>query len=106
MRCSSCGQTIPNESNYCNHCGKPVNSGMGGNQQVSPERCALCNGQGQESGFLTNSICSACGGKGSVLVILPAKKCALCHGMGKRSGMFDSSICTACNGSGWAHIVK
>lgn len=104
MRCTSCGKTIPDASNFCNHCGKPVASVP--NAYGEPKDCALCHGQGKTGGFLTDAPCTACGGKGSVLVISPAKKCALCMGMGRQSGLLTSSICPACNGSGWAHIVK
>ncbi len=104
MRCSSCGKTMPNESNFCNHCGRPVANVV--NQYGLPQDCALCEGRGKSSGFLVDSTCTACEGKGSVLVVPPAKKCALCGGRGKQSGFLTDSTCTACNGTGWAHILK
>jgi hypothetical protein len=105
MRCSSCGKIIPNDSNFCNYCGKPVVQ-VTATQGYAPKKCALCNGQGRDGGIFSSNVCSACGGKGSVLVINPPMKCALCQGSGRKSGIFDSSPCPACNGTGWAHIAK
>ena len=102
MRCTSCGKTIPDESNFCNHCGKPV--GTTENVPYRSHPCGFCNGRGRTGAFET-TICLACGGKGNVLVLVPEVKCAFCNGRGK-TGAFDNKACPACNGTGWAHIVK
>lgn len=104
MRCAACGKTIPNDSNFCNYCGKPIANNI--NQVGVPQDCAWCSGRGKSSGFLIDPACPACGGKGSVLVVAPPKKCALCSGRGRKSGFLNDSPCPACNGTGWAHIIK
>jgi DnaJ-class molecular chaperone len=63
--------------------------------------CALCNGSGRHRLVDT---CPGCGGKGSVLVIEPAKLCALCGGKGSKSVLKDPP-CPACGGSGWPHTI-
>ena len=102
--CAFCGKSIPADSSFCNYCGKHVAGASG--QVGVPEDCALCEGRGKWPGVFTDTLCTACGGKGSVLVVPPPKKCALCDGTGKKVGLWSSSVCTACNGTGWAHVLK
>ena len=100
MRCAYCKKWIPDNSQFCLHCGKPVSVPEG---NYETKKCALCHGRGRKQGIISSPVCEACNGQGSVLVVQPAKKCALCRGSGVKMGVWSSSPCAACGGSGWAN---
>ena len=64
------------------------------------ENCATCNGHGIGP---DQRPCSACGGKGSILVLQPTTNCPRCHGTGKpdRDYLWSVDHCVVCLGTGW-----
>jgi DnaJ-class molecular chaperone len=109
MQCPSCGEILPDESQFCNHCGKPVTVSaavpMGEPDGVSVH-CARCEGTGKQSGMFGESDCPACRGKGTVLVAAPPRKCPLCGGTGRQEGFINKAVCGVCWGTGWAEVLK
>ena len=107
MRCPSCGETIPDESQFCNHCGNPISAPTPADEPVGISvRCARCEGTGKQRGMFGESDCPACKGKGTVLVAAPARKCPLCGGTGRQEGFINKAVCGVCWGTGWADVLK
>ncbi len=63
----------------------------------APETCGFCRGRRKVDGIN----CTACNGKGSVLVAQPAKRCVSCKGSGNEDGF----PCLICHGTGWANVI-
>ena len=104
MQCPACGETIPEESSFCNFCGNPISRSA--EQNGVTVNCARCAGTGRLPGFFGESPCPGCRGKGSVLVAAPARRCPLCGGSGKQEGFIHKAVCGVCWGTGWADVLK
>lgn len=65
----------------------------------APEICAWCKGVGSHN----QTECSACDGKGKVMVCQPPIKCPRCKGVGKSDGsyFYATPFCVVCRGCGW-----
>ncbi|MGE5465216.1 MAG: hypothetical protein ACM3PS_17770, partial [Syntrophothermus sp.] len=87
-----------------NHCGQPVSA----NEEPAgvTVNCARCGGTGKLSGFLGESNCPGCRGKGTVRVASPARKCILCGGTGRQEGFINKAVCGVCWGTGWADVLR
>lgn len=69
-------------------------------------KCAFCQGKGRDPfGIMSPlSVCSVCGGTGTVSVKTPRVRCAFCRGIGvyPRSRL----TCTACGGAGMSTVPE
>ncbi len=61
-------------------------------------RCAFCHGRGTDpfNVLSDRSVCSSCGGRGTLLVAVPHMPCVYCDG----SGSFKTFRCPVCEGAG------
>jgi len=107
MQCPSCGEIIPDESQFCSHCGKPVAVTPTAKVEASISvRCARCGGIGKQRTMFGESDCPACKGKGTVLVAAPPRPCPLCGGTGRQEGFINKAVCGVCWGTGWADVLR
>ena len=111
--CSQCGTAHATDVNFCPNCGTKVAQSHNGGMaqihnpyaaqmnQIAPQKksCGYCRGSGQIG---MGSKCSACEGRGCVMVS-DDSKCTKCDG---RGSVGFAGRCTGCNGTGYRCVMK